>query len=347
MEDESISAGPRVDAPLRRDRRKLSLALAAAMIVTVVLGDIMAHSSPVIPNHVKREQQRQHDMNGVWLYDAGYLDEADYLLLGQIPNDDYSRGGVYFIGDSQTAVSLMAWRLPPEEQALIHNYGVGALRHRDVYHLVRMLVEDFNLLQAGGEKTTLVLGLSYYLARPEREGVTLKYYVERHHLYSYDERGMHPAPLTPLERMAIVERDYVQRFLATALGARQSRVTVYLPDQQTAEGRLVEGDWRAAMHRELGYLAALLDYLRARDVNVVAFFPPSGSWEEAVPYEAAYREAVMPLLEHRGVQLIDQGDWLADADFADGNHPTYAVQLDLHERNRAIALEALQGMGLR
>jgi hypothetical protein len=307
---------------------------------------VLAHRSPVIADYAKSEEQRQREVDGVWLYDAGYLDDADYLLLGQIPNDDYSRGGVYFIGDSQTAVALMAWRLPPEERALIHNYGVGALRHRDVYHLVRMLVEDFDLLQAGGERTTIVLGASYYLARPAIPGVTLAYYVERHHLYSYDERGMHPTPLSPLQRAAIMERDRVQRFLSI-LGGRPSRVTVHLSDQQTPEGRVLEGDWRASMPEEIGYLRATIDYLKGRNVNVVVFLPATGSWDDAVPYEAAYRATALPMLAQEGVEVVDEGDWIADEDFADGNHPTYSAQLGLHERNRALAVRALGEMGLR
>ena len=324
----------------------IPLLLTAATFGTLLVGDVLARRSPVIANHVAQELERQREVNGVYLYDQGYTDDADFLFLGQIPHDDYSRGGVYFFGDSQTNVSISPWRFSEEERSLIHNYAIGALRHSDVESIVHMLVEDFDLLQAGAERTTVFLGVSYYMARPQLPGVTLRYYVQRHHLYSYDKAGMHPRNVSPLRRTIANERDYIQRFLSIVLDQRQSRVTVFLPGQQTPEGRRLDDSWPQIQQGELAHLARTIDYLHARGVHVEAFHPPSGSWDNEAPYEAAYRAQLLPLLQARGVPFTDYGDLLRDDQFADGTHPNFESLSVGQELQHAAARDALRRMGL-
>ncbi|MEQ1608368.1 MAG: hypothetical protein ABL956_05275 [Hyphomonadaceae bacterium] len=329
-------------------RWRLPLLLAATICATCAVVVWLAHVSPVIPNFVDRELARQRETNGVFLYDAGFVDDADYLLLDQVPFDDRSRGGVYFIGDSAMKVTLHPWLLPPGERRLIHNYSVGALRHSDVRAFVRMLVEDFDLLRAGGEHTTIFLSCSYYLARPPIDGVTLSYYVERHGLYTYSaDAGMHPTKLLAADRFVRMQRDYAARFLNIAFGSRQSRVSGTDAELKSPQSRMLEGDWRAALSREVHELEELITYLQARGVTVAAIFPPSGSWDDGSPYEPAYRAVVEPLLQKYRVALIDQDDLISDDDFADRNHPNYRSELVLHELNRRAALGALGRMGLK
>lgn len=326
---------------------RLPLILAAVTSLTYAAVLALAHWSPIIPSFVNREISRLQSTNGVYLYDAGFVDDADYVLLGQVPVDDRSQGGVYFIGDSELNVALQPWRLSPEERRLIHNYSMGALRHHDVRQLVQMLVEDFDLLRAGGDHTTIFLGLSYYLARPPVPGANLAYYVERHGLYSYDhDGGMHPVHLSRIERFFLTERDYAQRVLGIATALRRSRVWPPDPAAKTGESRRLSGDWRAAMREEVRELEALLDYLQEQGVRVVAILPPSGSWDDNLPYERAYRRLIEPVVRSHHVDVIDEGDLLSDEEFADGNHPTYAASMRLHQLHRQAALRALGEMGM-
>ena len=320
--------------------------LAASASLTFAAVAWLAQATTVIPGFLANELSRQRETNGVFLYDGGYVDDADYVLLGQLQSDDYSRGGVYFIGDSELNVAIRAWELPPAERELIHNYSIGALRHSDVRSFVRMLVEDFGLLRAGGERTTIFLGLSYYLARPPIQGVTLSYYVERHGLYRYDAEGMRPAPMSWAERELRLQRESASRFMQVALRLRRSRVTGADAHNRTPQSRRLEGDWRASMRREVGELERLIDYLQARGVHVVAIFPPSGSWDDATPYQPAYQAMVRPLLQRRHVPLIDDSGLLGDEDFADGNHPNFESQIRLSAWNRRAALAALDAMGV-
>jgi hypothetical protein len=327
---------------------RLPLLLMAVICATCAIVVWLAHTSPVIPGFARRELALEREANGVLLYDAGFVDEVDYVLIDQIPSNDTSRGGVYFIGDSAMKVTLHDWLLPPEERRLIHNYSIGALRHSDARALVRMMVEDFDLLRAGGERTTIFLSCSYYLARPPIKGVRFASYVERHGLYTYSDDGdMRPTRLSPIERFVRIQRDYALRFLRIASGQRISRVLPIDPELKSPESRPIEGDWPAALKREAHDLEETIAYLQARGVTVVAIFPPSGSWEDGLRYEPEYRAVVEPLLQKYKVTLIDQDDLISDDEFADRNHPTYQTSLVLHEQNRRLALDALAAMGVK
>lgn len=334
----------------RGEQARLPILLIGAMSLTFAAVAALANWTTAIPRFVETELARQRDVNGLYLYDGGYTDDADYTLLGQIPHDDYSRGGVYFIGDSQMRGGLMPWTLPPEERALIRNYAIGDIQHRDMTRFVRMLVEECGLLEAGGENTTIFLGISFHLAR-NRPATYVRGAFERHGLYTYsDEAGIHVAPLNPVERFLRLQRDAASRYLQVVFSLRKSRVHPGPADPwlQSSERlrSLVTDDWRATMREEVGELTALLDYLQARDVHVVAIIPPSGSWASEPPYEAAYRALVMPILASRNIPLIDHSDMLTDEEMFDGEHPTYRAQLKVSAAYRALAVAELERMGL-
>ena len=320
--------------------------LALTLCATFALTAYLAQSTSAIADFAKEEIQRVKATNGVYLYDAGYVDDADFLLLGQIPHDDYSRGGVYFIGDSKMVVSMMPWRLTPQEHRLIHNYSIGALRHDEERDLFRMLVEECGFLRAGGAHTTVFLDISYYLARPKTAAVRLDYYVQRHGLYTYSPgRGMHRADIAPLERFLSVQRDYAQRFLAIVLHLRPSRVAGPAPWSQNREGRVLGDDWHVVMKKEVGDLAALLDYLKSRGVHVVAIYPPSATWDDNMPYEPAYYKLVGPILKDRAIPVIDQRNLFPDSRFSDAAHLSYSAALKVHQSNLDAARRALADMG--
>ncbi|HVY03552.1 MAG TPA: hypothetical protein VG983_07835 [Caulobacterales bacterium] len=325
----------------------LPAALALAIMATFAACAWLAQTTPAIADYAKAETERVKAINGVYLYDAGYVDDADFLLLGQIPHDDYARGGVYFIGDSKMTVSLMPWLMSAEERRYIHNYSIGALRHDEERDLFRMLIDECGLLRAGGARTTVFLDVSYYLARPKTAAVRLDYYIHRHGLYTYKPgEGMHRAPITPLQRFLSVQRDYAQRYLAIVFGLRQSRVTGEAPWAKNREGRVLRADWPEEMRRQVNDLAALLDDLQSRGVHVVAIYPPSGSWDDTMPYQPAYHALVDPLLKARGVPVIDQRDQFPDADFADAAHLSYSAAVKVHEANLRAARRALSDMGI-
>jgi hypothetical protein len=244
----------------------------------------------------------------------------------------------------------MDWRLTEAERRRIRNYSLGDVKHTEVRHYLRMLVEDVGLLEAGGERTTVILGLSFQLARRKRDEMYVENLFRRHGLFTYDwEAGIRLTPMSPLQRDLIAERDRANRYLRLAFFPR-SRVRV-TPDAHEIMidhmRRVMAGDWRGAMQQEVQQLADQIDYLQARGVRVLAVYPPTGSWQDTLPYEAAYREMVNPILAARNVQVTDLGQLLPDADYMDALHARYRGQEHFHAALRALALDALAVMETR
>jgi hypothetical protein len=328
---------------------RLSLLMLATICLTFAAIAAAAHLTPVIDNHVAREVALQQRTDRIFLYDDGYIDDGDYVLIGQLQNDNHSSGGVYFIGSSQTRTAIMPWRLPANEQRLIHNYAIGDVRHRELRFYLRSLVEEHDLLRAGGARVTVFLELSPALAAPKNYQENLSYVRHlfiRHGFYTYDaEQGIHRVPMSPLERLVRLQRVHAHRFLRILLFS-PTRVKPFTPSQQTLQAFNPGPGWRASLARETEELGASIDYLQQRGVHVQAILRPSGSWIDTPSYEAQYREAVTPVLAARGVPVIDQSDFLDDREIGDDWHATATGQARLHEADMALALTALEDMGL-
>jgi hypothetical protein len=335
----------------RWEQLRLSLLLLSAMCITSAVIAALASATPVIQDQTAREVALHRSSNGYYLYNGGYVDNGDYVLIGQLPNDDYSRGGVYFIGASEMNTAIMTWTLPPAERRLIHNYALGDLRHIEARHYVRMLVEDNGLLQAGGERTTVILGLSYQMARDKwGHSGYVKQLFHRHRHYAYDwDQGIRRVQLSPIERYLRLERDRANRFLRILILPSKRVSVTAMPDAEKRALliRLMAGEWRSAMRREVQELVALIDYLQQRNVHVRAILHPNGSWQNGLPYNAAYRDLVMPILASRRVPLTDYSSALADDDFIDHVHARYPGQAKMHTAYHELALQALAEMGTK
>jgi hypothetical protein len=244
----------------------------------------------------------------------------------------------------------MPWELPPGERALIHNYAIGDISHRETRHFLRSLIEEHDLLQAGREKTTVMLCLFYSMARrkaPTGHFVSLLF--PRHGFYTFDaDRGIHRVPMSSVELFLRRERVYANRFLHV-LTRRPSRVLPSEPlDPLKFQRQWVLSmgpDWRESMETEMHELAALLDYLRTRQVRIRIIYPPVGSWHDALPFNTTYHEMVGPILASRRIPVTDLSRLLPDEDFGDAGHLRYSGQWKLHRVYRELALQALAEMG--
>jgi hypothetical protein len=337
-------------AAARTSQGLLSTTLLAVVVLTCVAVGVAAHFTPVFANRLASEIQRHREVDGMYRFNGGYIDGGDDVLVGQIPVADYSRGGVYFIGASETKMSIMPYLLPPAERALIHNFSLGDLRHSDVLHYVRMLVEEVGLLSAGGEKTTVFLGMSNMMGRPRDWNRYDSHYVpelfERHGFYTFDEDGgIHKVAMSPVERFLRRERIYASRFLHT-LTAIKSRVAIPVPeDHEKLMVYQMDDDWRDEMVRQAAYVGETIDYLRARGVRVIVLFPPIQSWQKQMPYQKHYRDVLQPVLNARQVDVVDFSHLLPDSEFGDSVHARYSGQIKLHEAYAKLARDALSGSG--
>ncbi|MET0183413.1 MAG: hypothetical protein ABW199_11055 [Caulobacterales bacterium] len=335
-----------------RAQALVALMLCACLCAAFATAVYLAHNTDVIAKRNESELARQREINGVYFNAGGFKDEGDEVLIRQWPQADYSRGGVYFIGASEMKLSLLPAMLPPGERALIHNYALGDLRHREVYYIARMLIEERGLLAAGPENTTVVLALSYQSARVKNFALVGDRYVkmlfERHHLYSYNwNDGIHRAWQPPFMEQLRIERVYANRFMRS-LGWERSLVRPGTMPVQVNLDHLrsfMHADWRQVMRAEVDTLAEQIDYLQGLGVKVRAVYPPNGSWQYQLPYDAAYRAMVDPILESRHVQVYDFAHVLRDDEFGDAVHANYGGGLKLHEAYRRVALDALAEMG--
>ncbi len=337
----------------RHEQLRLSLIVVATICLTSVVIAVLARATPIIPNQTARDIALHKMSNGYFLYNHGFVDDGDYVLVDQIPNEDFSRGGVYFIGASEMNTSLMTWTLPAGERRLIHNYSIGDFRHTEVGYLIRMLVEEWGLLQAGGEKTTIVLGLSPQLARGRTawKGPSTYYVKElftRHGQFTYDwEKGIHRVRMSALEGHLRLERDRAGRFLRTIASPRSHVVNSDVPFSKRVEilkGFMV-GDWESRMEKDVRALADTIDYLQERKVRVLGILHPKGSWQDALPYRETYLKMIRSVLEARRVPIVDHSEELADSEFVDHTHARYSGHVKLHAMYRELALKALADMG--
>lgn len=334
-----------------RQQAILALALLAAVAGTCLAIGLLAHFSPVIPRYLSWQRELHRERNGIYEYAAAYADAGDYILVGQLPREDFSRGGVYFLGASDTMISIMPRELPPAEQALIRNYAMGDLNHQEMFYFLRNLIEEQNLLQAGGEKTTIFLGLFYGMTRPKtgrRLGDdVIPLLFRRHGFYTFGREGIHLVPMSRLESFLRRERIYANRFLRILILRPQRVLPAETPDPAAFASEWVEimgPDWRASMDEQMHYLTALLDYLAQRKVRVHVIFPPRGTWHEELPFAKAYRERVLRLLDSRGVPVTDFTRLLPDEEFGDATHLRHSGQWKVHSVHRALAVRALAEM---
>lgn len=330
----------------------LSTALLGALCFACLTVGLLARFSPVMKDYVASQLDLQQRINGGYIYTGGYADWGDYLLVDQLPDADYNRGGVYFMGASNTVVSIMPWMLDPAEQRLIHNYGLPGVNHREAFHFLRSLVEEQGLLQAGGEKTTVFLGLFYSMAREKRGRVLgddqIPLLFQRHGFYSFDTQdGIHLVPMASPIRFLRRERVYANRFLRV-LATWPNHVAPahdHEPEYYIRTTKEVMGpQWQEDLDEQLPYLATMLDYLRERGVRVHVVLPPYPTFHDELPFAVEYRKRVLYMLETRRIPITDFSHLLPDDEFVDGTHFRYNGQLQVHNLYRELALRALAAM---
>jgi hypothetical protein len=323
----SPAAGP---GKGRRVRRFQACAGTGVLLLFLALwgaADLLARSDAV-NRWLSQRQMAKAARNDELYLDAGaYFDAADALLLRDLPRADYSKGGVYLLGSSQVKYCLDDYRLPPEQARLIHNYGINGSNLTQMYHFARFMDEDQHFLSAGGERSMVMLGLTYtnVVERDRGHAHFFPEYFSRYGLYEYDDAaGVTPVPMSGPSRFARTEWGRARSFILRCW--RGSAQVQRVPQDKDAfrkrevERVGTEREWRPAMRRQLADLEKLLDYLKARRVEVVGFMVPEGSWNARVPSREAFDPAVREMFRQRGLTLLDYSDAVPDENFADYGH---------------------------
>lgn len=269
----------------------------------------------------------------MFCYNDHFLDCDDRLLHQDIPSADYSRGGVYFLGASNVAWALKLWDLPPEYRSLVHNDSMPGMDHGDQYDLLRFLVEQKGLLEAGAEKTLVVFGVSYHSTHNARlKGVPNDAFARswtRRGFYRIDAGGtIRDSSQNSALNAMIVERTKLTGLLKELVNLAYTplkRPRVQTPRQYIQEWTRVmsqEADWKLKIQIDTDDFARTVDYLSARNVKMAVVRMPRGSWDRDTLFEQAYIDKIRRICKPRNLKILDLSGLVPDEDFADSVHLT-------------------------
>ena len=184
---------------LRRTQIAVSLGLLLTVAASCGVVALVAHSRRLEAWLTARDVALFRDGKEHMSGRSNRLDFEDRWILEALPSADRSRGGVFFFGTSTMKWGLATWDIPADLRPLVGNYGIGATDHEMQFQLIRFLVEQNHLLQAGGEKVHVVLGLYWSMGQYWRPQGFFGPLWERYGLYAYDpELGPRQATGNPL-----------------------------------------------------------------------------------------------------------------------------------------------------
>ena len=318
------------------------LATVALVCGSYAGGAALSQSTLVSDWLLERQLAKWSLGNSRFAFTGPYVDAGECLLLDVLPNADYSRGGVYFLGSSTMLHATKLWELPAGERALIHNYAVNSANVDEELQWIRYLIEEEGLLSAGGSKTRVILGLNAFDTRMKRPGSSDEKYVDelftRHGLYRYDaDKGISRVDMAAILRSWTLTRLRAQNLilsLSSHLDFPTSKPDAPAFDSQAQADRtrehLAGGRFDEDLAFSLPILARTLDYLREHEVDVVGVLLPIRSWSQRLPFHARFARSVESLFEERSLRLVDLSTLLRDEDFFDAGHANFKGQSRLH-----------------
>jgi hypothetical protein len=215
---------------------------------------------------------------------------------------------------------------------------------------MRFLIDENHLLSAGGDKTMVLVGLSYTDA-VEPGPTRAQYfpgYFDRAGAYRYDvHNGITPVVMSGVERAIRIEfarcRSVVLRLLPGPRVALHEplNIAAFRVDNTDRLGP----DWKQSVQTQLSQLGAMVDDLHNRGVHVAGILIPEGSWNEQVPGHDVYMTGVKDLFENRGLPIYDYSHLVKDEDFNDALHSGAAGTEQIHRRLVKIAEDFLRISG--
>jgi len=311
-----------------RRRSAFAVCLLGVVVATTAIIDTGARNKGLALWMDREREARVRDERRVFTHKGFYDSSMDQMLLDELPNADYSRGSVCLIGSSNIMSSTRLWELPDEQRALIHNYGLPGTCHALHFHLLRFLIEQQQLLRAGGDKTLVIFGITY-----SNIHCTDGYLLNRSGLYTFDKaEGIRAAPVHPLKRWLITEKSRIPGFLfacrefavagaAKLAGLPLGSRRVHDRDDLNKFWREYVGvDWEQSLQTQIAVFERTLEYLKARHVRIAVILLPCPSWDGELPFRAHYNPEVARVCSASGVPLHDLSRMLDDEEFGDGSH---------------------------
>jgi hypothetical protein len=277
-----------------------------------------------------------------------FFDDIDFLWMKKLQQADYSKGGVEIFGSSVAMDSLRDSALPADQAALIHNFGYSGTNLTDTAHFIRFLIDHKGLLQAGPDKSLIILGLTYGdLVNSYETRNYFKESVLRSGLYDYDSvSGITIVPLNPFQRRVKFEEMRCRSFLMALDALLQSPASREDPKQFGKINVLRMGtNWHFLLPKQVAAEGQLLCDLRKMGVHVVGVLLPVGSWNDGIPAHDQFMPQMRRLFADESVPLVDCSRLLPDSGYDDSLHCSMASEPIIHRVLMKMALDFLHGTG--
>ena len=284
-----------------------------------------------------------------------FLSNTDRLIYEELPATDFSRGGVYLVGASNVVWTVKLWDLSPEIRPWFHNIALGGGNQSDQFEMIRFLVEQRGLLEAGGPRTLMMFGVSYHSCHnariPGRETSKIaRSSWERHGIYSVDDDGtIRRTSCSPLYEAIVLERHKMTGLMKELVNLGYTPfkpVRVHNPKFSTGERTRDLGDeWRQKIDFEVATFARTADYLRERGARVIVVRMPQPSWDHDSPFENAYIGGLRKVCQDRGIPVYDFSRLLTDDQFADSIHLTTEGMAEFGAKVVEIGVGHLRSIG--
>jgi hypothetical protein len=295
--------------------------------------------------------------NGTLFSNTGsFIDFEDRVLLDELSQADYSRGGVYFFGTSNMKWAFTTWDLPAEQKRLIGNYGIGASSHTTELRLIQYLIEHYGFLTAG-KHDLVILGVSFHLGRPDPSTGFFASLLRRHGLYTVtpDDR-IAPVPMSAIEHWLRIEKGRSGGFIWNIGRLAKSWITALagLSRHPTHDGakyrqgwsEFMGAHWQQNMDVEVERLKETIFLLRSYHARVKVMLLPQATWNDRLPFKGRYEGLIRAVCQSTSTPLIDLARALPDEDFVDSNHLTVEGQEKFRGLIMAEILWHLQNAGI-
>jgi hypothetical protein len=295
----------------------------------------------------------EHAMNR-----GSFVDFEDRVILQDIPNTDFARGGVYFFGSSPMKWALKTWEFTEQERGLIHNVAIGATSHSLQGELIHYLA-DYRGLFAAGPKTRIVLGAYWSVGLKWSAAPFFGPLWERYGLYTYtSETGIRPVPANAAVRFVRTEKARCTSFLKGMANRAARLVTVSMgmkleetekirdPIAIRKMSRAQRDDWETPLNQQMQALDELVAYIRDHGAEVTIVLLPTRQPVRECAFPMAYHQRVQELASRREVAFVDLSTLLEETEFWDINHSNYAGIQKTHAALLEMAHAHLKNVGL-
>lgn len=276
-----------------------------------------------------------------------FADEGDRLVLCDLPQADYTAGGVYVIGSSTAQNAFNDWEVPTIYRSRVGNYGIGALNQHQALQFIDFLTRCYHFSSVGRKKLLVIIGLSYLNAGPHDSPVFRSTF-ERSGLYRYDDiAGVQPVKTNRLIRTYLFERATCRSLLVRLVGGTPTEPVGPLNKSKfktLIQDKIMGPDWVAAMDRQNQELARMLDLLKAHDIQTIGVILPFGTWADEQPYENHYQQETVENFRRHGLPLIDCGRLLPDDQFIDHAHISMLASRKMHDIIWSLGLKHFESI---